>query len=786
MHRAVDNLTSYFNLTEQAKRVATNALDSYQSEAVKGCTGFVYNKPLSTIEPQFDYFNYRNNCFDDPIELEDPIKRGEVFLESKRIVFSPKNSELFYEHALTILAQLKGTITFEIIVSHLTCEFRIVGTREVLSRVSSAVKSCCNSIQMEDVALDTYPDAEQVLAYSFYPKGPYYRNLAVDRSKFNHVLLSLIEKSSYLKEGQKLLFRVSIKSAYHGWIQNCVNLHQFEERCYRLHDELNNEEEYFLNPAVEGKRAITQKVDPESQPLYYVLPTIITVGGTPPFTLLSSFMQSFRFGDASYRFVEYSKDMALDMANSYSFYTHGHLLNRYESASLFLLPCPQCFERYGDYLLPRPEKNTEPGVILGDNRYKEPVILPYSAIPQSACLIGTQGFGKTNLLLNCLQEIVNSQSPKYSLISFYFHDLFFIQNLISVIPEERLQDTIIARPGMNGMILGRNLTDPGKEDPFKHASALSFAIEQSSITFGVDVKYYVKNGLAILMTLENTSVEDLLLLFDLDEQRGRFLRHSARKKIKHRHIQKFLNKIESDRSETTKIVNKLQDLFDEEQTQKMLGYSGKNILSYEEIVKNQKILLWYLGGLDAAGDALASMEVTAIHKTFQRFSNVEGKIPHFPTLCVIDEAQRIRAGGMEKSIREDRKFGLSYFISTQSLNGLYPELITAINNMKNLGFFQCPDTDAKFFSKSVGGIVTPQDIMFLEKYTLYMRMLTANNVQLVKTRQFKPGDMEKYQFVLQNSLKYCYVPEQSISEAQNAQPNTTLSRQHRQTLDSLF
>lgn len=784
-NRAVDNATSYFTMTQQTRTVSANALQCYQQEAMKGCTGHVYDQPLSTIEPQFDYFNYRNNTFDDPIDIREPRKRDQVDLVCKEVFFSPLEGEQFYIQILSTLSQLQGTVTLEIEITNEQCIFRLISTAISLSRTVAALKSSCASVSLTDAKVPVYDESQKVAAYSFYPTGPYYRTLAVDTGKMNFVLLSLLQKSSYLNENQKMLFRVTIKRAFHGWLQNCVNLHQYEEKCFKLHDELNQEEDYFLNPALEGKRAICQKVDPETQPLYFVLPKIITVGDTGSFQILSSFMQNYRFGDASYKRISYSKSKALEIANKYSIYTHGHLLNRDEAASFFLFPCSSCFTRYKELLLPKPEPCTEPGVTIGYNNFNEPVILPFSAVPQSVAFIGTQGFGKTNLLLNCLRDVVQSQSPKYGLISFYFHDLFFIQNLISIIPEERLEDVIIARPGMNGKVLGRNLTDPEGEDPFRRASALAQAIEHSSITFGVDVKYYIKNGLGILLTLQETCIEDLLFLFDLDEPRGHYLRSLARETIPHRNVQKFLKKIESDRGETTKIVNKLQDLFDEEQTQKMLAYTGKNLLSYSDIIKEKKILLWYLGGLGSAGDALASMEVTAIHKTFQSFSNVEGRIPHYSTLCVIDEAQRIRAGGMEESIREDRKFGLSYLISTQSRNGLFPELINAINNMKNLGFFQCPDEDAKFYSKSVGGIITPQDLMFLEKYTLYMRMLTANNVQLVRTTQFQPGDLEKYNFVMQNSLNKYY---RDISDTVVDTPKTTnsLRPETRRTINNLF
>lgn len=784
-NRAVDNLTSYFNLTEQTRTIATNLLESYKSEAMKGCTGKIYDFPLASIEPQFDYFTYRNNCGDDPLEPRRPRQSGQSKIKAKEIIFNPQGSDDFNSQVFSTLAQLKKPITYEVELNETSCLFRIIGTDNSLSYMTAAIKSSTSGSKLLDVPLRTFSVDENISSHSFYPSGPYFRSLTTDIGKINNILLSLLQKSTYLQEGQKLLFRVKITPAFHGWVKNCVNLHQFEERCYTLNKEQNQMENYFLNPALEGKRAISQKVNPETQPLFFVLPTLITVGDVPSIDLLSSFMQNYRFGDYPYKSVTYDNEIALDIVNNDSSYIHGHLLNRAEASSLVLFPCDQCFTRYKQLLMPRPEKTKEEGITLGDNSFGDSVILPFSAIPQSCTLIGTQGFGKTNLLLNCLQDVVRSKSPKYGLISFYFHDLFFIQNLISIIPEERLHDVIIARPGMNGRILGRNLTDSEGEDPFRKAAALAYAIEQSSITFGIDVKYYIKNGLGILLTLNSTSFEDLLYLFDLDEPRGHYLRATARSTIPHRNVQKFLNKIERDRGETTKVVNKLQDLFDEEQTQKMLAYTGKNILSYKEVITNQQILLWYLGGLGSAGDALASMEVTAIHKTFQGFSNVEGRIPHFPTLCVIDEAQRIRAGGMEESIREDRKFGLSYLISTQSLNGLSQELVNAINNMKNLGFFQCPDYDARFFSKSVGGIITPQDIMFLEKYTLYMRMLTANNVQLVKTRKFQPGDLEKYNFVVQNSFENYYIDTTS-EEVDTAPTTNSLSQESRNTIENLF
>ena len=287
------------------------------------------------------------------------------------------------------------------------------------------------------------------------------------------------------------------------------------------------------------------------------------------------------------------------------------------------------------------------------------------------------------------------------------------------------------------------------------AADLAYAFETGSRAFGIDVMFDVKSLFQIMLLADSVSVADSFQVIRSTSEKGRRIRNQARDRTSNPLLRQYIDILNERGEDEKKILNKFQQLFDTQSTALMAHYCGRDAIDYKDIIGNKKILIWYLGGLNIAGDMIASIETSLIHHHFLAYGNANPR-PYFPTVIVIDEAQRIKARGIAEAVREDRKHGLSNIFSTQTLKGVDPALVEAASIIPNLAFFQCSEEDAKYFSQRAGGTISPRDIAALEKYEMVTRLLTSGHVYSCKPDLFEKGDMAKVQIVIKNSLEKYY------------------------------
>lgn len=602
--------------------------------------------------------------------------------------------------------------------------------------------------------------------------------MVVNPPKCMSTLYHILQAVSSFDDDEFFYMRIAITGADKNWDKNCFNCATYENLAFSVFSMQSFECDWYRLPYDESKKAINDKLHPEKLPLFFLQPTFFHFGNKIRFDSATSFLNSYSFGERQYEFMNEEmfkqvlpKDDIVRMIENRHCYMQGHLLNRYETAFFLPFPCETCSENFSKKLLtlsakPIPEKFQSNGIDLGYQEVlngKTSLCMPISHLQHSVMFIGEQGFGKTNELLNILSQIVSIKNPKYSVIVFYFHDFEFVKRLVSVVPKYRLKDVIIASPMMRGKILGRNYVDGSKvKDASRMAANLAYALENSSVSFGVDIKFDIKKLMSTLLVSKNSAFDHALNIMDREDPIGILKRKEARTNANDKLIHRFLDHVESKTNNTKKIDNKLPDFFDEYGIAQMSAYSGENLLTYDDVIKNGKILIWYLGDCGTAGNTIASMEVSMLHHFFQGLGR-SNNISHYPTIVTIDEVQRIRAKGVTDSIREDRKYGLSYILSTQTMHGIDPALYEGIELIPNCAFFQCPEDDAKFFQKKCAGIIKPNDINRLDKYEMYVRMLTAKDIYQCKTREFMYGE-DNLDFVIKNCLEKYYIDPNQLAE----------------------
>lgn len=779
----IDDFSNFWCTVEQPRFQANAAIKAFSKEYSKGCTPKIYQYPLSSIVPQFDHFDYRDIMYRDPVDIRPPEKLTATnSYKHLQIMFSPADGSEYSNTMLFVLATTSNISTsfyFEIIKVESVIHYQITVSAQYAEMLANALKSVLKNSTVEissnDVLLTglNYANEHNLFIRAYYPNPPYYRNLHSPNIKTTPNIFQLLTSLSKLSESEFFYYRVAIESSSDRWDRNCFNGYQYEKKVFGYYSDLNCEETWYVPPDAEAKKSISDKINPENMPIYFISPMIVLSCEQSKVSTIISFWNGYRFNDTPYKSI--NEDVILNTIGYEGFidslknrfnHVQAHLLNRVEAASLMPTPCRYSLESPSINLSKGNISNevfqTSKGLCLGYQNFGSnniQIMLPQKHLENGLSLIGNPGYGKTNLLLNLLSQAFTLE-PKYSMIVFYFHDFEFVADLISRVPDNRIDDVILAMPKLNGKVLARNLVDTvPHNDAAKKAAQLSYAFENSSTSFGIDIKRKFKNLLYCLMVCENTSLEHAFLILDKNDSKGQALRNHVKSITNNRQVLQFINDIEK-RSESISVIsNKLQEYFDDESVMEMFSFTGESILTYREVVENNKILIWYLGGLANAGDAVASTEVSLLHQFFNDYSRAESnsKKPYFPTITAIDEVQRIKAQGLAHSIREDRKYGLLYFLSTQTLKGVDPALIEGLNLITNMIQFQSTPDDAKYFASKCAGLLNPRALEMLGKYEAYVRVQSAVNITNFRTEKFISGSKEKLNRVINNSLARYYI-----------------------------
>jgi hypothetical protein len=512
-----------------------------------------------------------------------------------------------------------------------------------------------------------------------------------------------------------------------------------------------------------------------------VQPMVVFFGKQNKFDAVKSFISGFRFGDNPYNtlhkddiYSNIGKDGFIISLKNRTMHMQGHFLNRLELACYILFPCEHCHELKDNNLNTAIGKPIPPefqkGILLGRKKHgasSTELCLPHEFVENSLVAIGNMGFGKSNLLLNILAQLAEEKKPLYSIILFYFHDFDFVSDFVSRIPDNRIDDVILAMPFLKGKILRKNIVDHrGVKDISLKAADLSYAFETGSTGFGINIEYVIKNLFQILLLADNVSLADIFDVVRCKSEKGKRIRKQASEKTDNPLLRQFIDILNEKGEDEKRILNKFQQMFDTKSTAQMSHYCGKDAIDYKDVVENNKILIWYLGGLNDAGDMIASIETSLIHHHFLSYANTRPK-PYFPTVTVIDEVQRIKARGVAESVREDRKHGSSTILSTQASNGVDPALIDTINLIPNQIVFQCTENDAKIFCQRTGGAVTPREIASFRKYEMIARLHSARHVYSCTPDLFAKGDTSKIEKVIKNSLAKYYTDFPTDSDVAN-------------------
>jgi hypothetical protein len=495
--------------------------------------------------------------------------------------------------------------------------------------------------------------------------------------------------------------------------------------------------------------------------------------------LVSSFNQFNDTKGNGFDFVQ-PKGSELDsLIRSFTFRTynpkHMFTLNLQELATIYHFP----IESDGSPQLKQSKAGGSPasadfadvqGILLGLNKYRGrdlEIRMDREDRVRHTYVIGQTGTGKTTIMKNMIaQDIRNGDGCCF--IDPHGTD---VQEILSYVPKERIDDVIYFDPAYMARPMGLNMLE---FDP-NYPEQKTFVINELMGIFGklFDMKagggamfeQYFRNSTGLVM--EHPESGSTLL------EIGRVLSDKAFRDMKLSHcknplITQFWKNAEATTGEQglenfVPYITSKFDGFLSNEIMRPIVTQEKSAFNFRKIMDEKKILLVNLakGRLGEINANLIGMILVGKIQmaALSRVDMYGQKMNDF--YLYIDEFQNVTTDSIASILSEARKYRLSLNIAHQYIAQLEEKIRDAVfGNVGSMAVYRVSPEDAEFLAKKYAPTFTPTDIMKLDNFNSYVSMLLKG----VPAKPFNmechwsiipPGDKELAEKIKQLSyLKY--------------------------------
>lgn len=454
------------------------------------------------------------------------------------------------------------------------------------------------------------------------------------------------------------------------------------------------------------------------------------------------------------------------------------LFNTEEVASVFHFPLPHIETPNILWLTakhaPAPSNVPDEGIVLGDNIYRgvnKEIRFKREDRRRHTYIIGKSGTGKSTFIAGkAIQDIKNGEGVG---VLDPHGDL--VDDILKRIPPERAEDVILFAPGDTERPLGLNLIEYDERYPEQKTFVINEIIKifdklyDLKSTGGPMFEQYMRNALLLIMSdpdSGSTLLEVPRVLADAD------FRKMKLEKCKDPTVVDFWRKQAEKAGGEAALANivpyitsKLTQFVSNDLMRPIIGQQESSF-NLRDVMDDQKILLIdlskgkvgemnaFLLGLILVGKILMS--------SLSRTDMPAEKRKDF--YLYIDEFQNFTTDSVNTVLSEARKYGLNLIMAHQYLGQLVQNGDTSIRDavFGNAGtwiLFKIGMEDAEVMEKEFSPVFNQYDLINIEKYTAYVKLLVDNTA----TRPFsmhthpleeptRPGVEEKIKSL--SRLKY--------------------------------
>jgi len=427
-------------------------------------------------------------------------------------------------------------------------------------------------------------------------------------------------------------------------------------------------------------------------------------------------------------------------------YRHGFILNTQELASLLHFPSkalqhPKLL-RQESAVAKAPEAVTAGGLPIGVNEVfgqSQEVYVPEDFRFRHIYVVGKTGTGKTTLLLNMIKSDVDA-GKGVGLIDPH-GDL--VEKVLSVIPEERIDDVILFDPTDYEFPIGFNMfqvSDHIERRQMRGDIVVAIKRLFESSAWGDNIDQLFRTSVATLLAdsgQEHTLLDIRKLISD------DVFRSQALRRIDDEYLQEFWTEDfpSFTRSTISAVKRRLASVLGEPEVRGILGQSQTGF-NFREMMDTKKIFLANLsrGKLGEnisglfGGLLVSKIQLTAMARASQP---EEERVPFY---LYVDEFQNFVSESFEIILSEARKYKLCLTIAHQFTGQLPSRLYDAVfGNVGTLIVFEVGVDDATALEKQLGKF-SKDDVINLERFHTFTRIGKARETFSMAT--LPPGEVE--------------------------------------------
>ncbi len=434
------------------------------------------------------------------------------------------------------------------------------------------------------------------------------------------------------------------------------------------------------------------------------------------------------------------------------------ILNTEELSSIYHFPTPYIDTPNIYWLLARkmapPPNLSQEGLLLGENVYRgatTKIFLKPGDRQRHLYMIGMTGTGKSTLMANlAIQDIQAGHGvcvidPHGSLV----------EDILPCIPKNRIEDVIYFNPSDTERPIGLNMLEaktPQQQDfAIQEMISIFYKLVTDPSMIGPMFEHNMRNAMMTLMadTDHPGTIAEIPRIFtDKDFQKYKL------SKVTDPMVRSFWEQEMAKTSDFHKsemlgyLISKVGRFVENSMIRNIIG-QPKSGFNFREVMDNQKILLVNLAK-GTTGEVnsnllglilVAKLQMAALTRT----DMAEADRKDF--FLYIDEFQNFITDSVATILAEARKYRLDLILAHQYIGqlteGSGPEGKSLGSKIKDAIFgnvgsiisYRIGADDAEFLAKQMEPTVSEYDLMNIERYNAYVRLLVDN--QPVKPFNFK-------------------------------------------------
>jgi len=431
---------------------------------------------------------------------------------------------------------------------------------------------------------------------------------------------------------------------------------------------------------------------------------------------------------------------------------HSFLLNTEELASIFHFPISTTATPKIKWLkagaAAPPINIPNEGMLLGFNDYRgteTEIRITDADRRRHMYVVGQTGVGKSNFL----QEMAKKDARAGKGFCFIDPHGDAIEDILASIPKERAEDVIVFDPADTGKPLGMNMLE---YDP-AHPEQKTFVINEMigifdqlydmKATGGPMFEQYMRN--AMLLVMEHPESGSTLMEIPkvlADENFRRMKLSHCENPIVRDFWQKEAEKAGGEAALANMvpyITSKLTAFISNDLMRPIIAQQ-KSAFNFRDVMDQKKILLVNLskGRLGEINARLLGMIIVGkiLMAALSRVDMPEEERSDF--YLYLDEFQNVTTTSIAQILSEARKYRLVLVLAHQFIGQLKEEISKAVfGNVGSLISFRVGPDDAEFLEKQFAPVFSAQDLVNVDNYRCFVRLLLNNELT-------KPFNMKTY------------------------------------------